>query len=132
MENSFGDRLQGIIKEKMLTGSRFAKEIGVSPQLLNAYLRNERTPSIKVVNLIAVRFPEINTRWLLTGEGDMLNIIQPNMFPEMEVITDESDKDSSIVSRLLGIVEKQAETIDSLSESIREIKWMLEKKINGE
>lgn len=130
MENSIGYRLQQVIDDKMLSGARFAKEIGVSPQLLNAYLRNDRNPSSKVLKLISIRFPEINNRWLLTGEGDMMENRQPSIFPEWETIGDERNKDSNITSRLLGIIERQQETIDQLSEAVDKIKWMLAEKLD--
>ncbi|MBS5797360.1 MAG: helix-turn-helix transcriptional regulator [Dysgonomonas mossii] len=130
MEDSIGYRLQQIIDDKMLSGARFAKEIGVSSQLLNAYLRNDRNPSSKVLKLISVRFPEINTRWLLTGEGNMMKNKQPSIFPDWEIVSDENSKDSNIISRLLTIIERQQEENERLSDSISKIKSMLEDKFD--
>lgn len=67
-------RLQEIIKYK--TGGRqreFASLCGWSPQYLTKLLRGENFGIRPVLTLLEV-LPEINARWLLLGQGDMLEI----------------------------------------------------------
>lgn len=66
------DRLLEIIKYK--TGGKqteFASSLGWSPQYLTKLLKGDNF-GIRPVMTIITAFPEINARWLLVGEGDMI------------------------------------------------------------
>ena len=68
------NRLQAIISYK--TGGRqsdFAALLGWSPQYLAKLLRGENFGLQPVLTLLEV-LPEINARWLLLGQGEMLEI----------------------------------------------------------
>lgn len=68
------NRLQEIIKYK--TGGRqseFAALCGWTPQYLAKLLRGDNFGLRPVLRLLDV-LPEINARWLLTGQGEMLEI----------------------------------------------------------
>jgi transcriptional regulator with XRE-family HTH domain len=129
MDNLIGTRLQQIIDSKMLSASRFAKEVGISPQLMNAYLRDERKPSGKMLSLISIRFPEIDAHWLLTGDGEMLKPKQESLFPEMD-IQKEQNKGVNMVDRLLNIIEKQQDELGEINKKLGEIEAYLYKKNN--
>ena len=48
---------------------KFQERIGVS----NSYIQNiSESIGADVMNRISIQFPELNTSWLLTGEGSML------------------------------------------------------------
>lgn len=67
-------RLETFISYKRLSKSGFEKQCG----LANAYVQNIRqsvTPA--KLEKIAKIFPELNTAWLLTGEGEMINAPLP-------------------------------------------------------
>lgn len=67
------NRLLDIIKYK--TGGRqkaFAELLGWTPQYLAKLLRGENFGLQPVLTLLE-KLPEINARWLLLGEGEMLN-----------------------------------------------------------
>lgn len=42
----------------------------VSKQAMSAIFRKETKPSLKIVENIVKKYPHVNARWLLTGEGD--------------------------------------------------------------
>lgn len=66
------NRLLGIIKYK--TGGKqteFAALMGWTPQYLAKLLRGDNFGLTPVVALVET-LPEINARWLLTGEGEMI------------------------------------------------------------
>ena len=68
------NRLQAIISYK--TGGRqsdFAALLGWSPQYLAKLLRGENFGLQPVLTLLEV-LPDINARWLLLGQGEMLEI----------------------------------------------------------
>ena len=72
--NTMNSRLQEIIRYK--TGGRqteFACLCGWTPQYLAKLLRGENFGLQPVLTILST-FPEINARWLLLGQGDMLEI----------------------------------------------------------
>lgn len=84
-------RLQEIISYK--TGGRqtdFANLCGWTPQYLAKLLRGENFGIRPVLTLLEV-LPEINARWLLLGQGDMLEIgklfnLQREAFAQVQAI----------------------------------------------
>lgn len=68
------NRLQEIIKYK--TGGRqtaFANLLGWTPQYLAKLLKGENFGLLPVLSILEA-FPEINARWFLFGNGEMLEI----------------------------------------------------------
>lgn len=63
------ERLTEYLKSKKISKSAFGRDIGVS----SAYIASIRK-SIQPDKLqrIALKYPDLNTEWLLTGEGEML------------------------------------------------------------
>lgn len=51
--------------------AEFARIVGWSPQYLNTMLKGERIGLNPIVTLLD-KFPELNARWILLGEGAML------------------------------------------------------------
>ena len=68
------DRLKLFLSEKNISEGKFEKLVGVS----NGFV-TKVGDSIRTVNLskIKEKYPELNTTWLLTGEGDMLVNTEP-------------------------------------------------------
>ena len=71
METTVKERLKIFIKSKNIGQAAFEKAVGLS----NGYVNNIRR-SIQPDKLqnIARCYPDLNTGWLMTGEGDMLKI----------------------------------------------------------
>ena len=70
MQSSVKQRLISFISYIKLSQSKFEKEISVS----NGYVNNIRQSiSPDKLQKIALRFPELNIAWLITGDGDMIN-----------------------------------------------------------
>lgn len=70
MEGSVKERLKCFLKESGIKGVDFCKSIGVSPGFI-AGMRESIQPD-KLKN-IAILYPSLSIRWLMTGEGNMLN-----------------------------------------------------------
>lgn len=64
------ERLSEYIKAKQISRSRLEKEAG----LANGYLRNSKggLGAQKLSDILKV-YPDLNPKWLLTGEGEMLD-----------------------------------------------------------
>jgi transcriptional regulator with XRE-family HTH domain len=72
---SVNERLEELVK--MYSNgvvSQFAKRIGVSHTSIASMMPGSREskPGFEIIEKIVETFPEINTTWLLTGEGKML------------------------------------------------------------
>lgn len=78
------ERLIDFLKYKKIGQKKFAQEIGMSDGYVNA-IRKSIQPD--TLNKIAMCFPELNTAWLLTGEGAMLRdqIESKNIEPSYNV-----------------------------------------------
>lgn len=46
--------------------------IGMGQRTVNYYLKGERAPSLEFIEKIASTYPDLNSDWLLIGEGAML------------------------------------------------------------
>lgn len=66
---SVKQRLIEFLKYKKLGQKKFAQIVGISDGYVNA-IRVSIQPG--VLHKIAMQFPDLNTGWLLTGEGEML------------------------------------------------------------
>ena len=67
------DRLLEIIKYKTAgKHAEFARIMGWSPQYLNRLIKGESGIGIRPIVALLQKFPELNARWLLLGEGAMV------------------------------------------------------------
>lgn len=70
MESEVKTRLLEFLHYKHLTQSEFCRRIGVSPTYIGAMRKSISDDRVRVLRRA---FPELNTAWLLYGEGEMLN-----------------------------------------------------------
>lgn len=68
--SSINQRLRDTIEAKKLSGRQVAIELEIDYRQFNNWL-NQTKPSIEGLQKIIKYFPDINARWLLTGEGEM-------------------------------------------------------------
>ena len=65
--------------------SSFSKAIGLDNNVTIGRIINEnRKPSFEVLSSIALTFGNINTKWLLTGEGEMVQNIEMSYESELD------------------------------------------------
>jgi len=88
MENqSLGDcflgRLNIAIRETGLSRTGFAKKAGISQGYLSDILKNNKSPSERVISQICLKH-SLNEEWLVNGKGDMFSTSQ--QFKETEEI----------------------------------------------
>ena len=65
------DRIKQIQDFTGMTQSDFAHHIGLSPAALSSIYGGRTNPTLKTVECIQSKFPNINLIWLINGEGNM-------------------------------------------------------------
>jgi len=65
------ERILAILKQKNLSPSQFADEIGVQRSSISHLISGRNNPSLEFIQKILSRFPEVNPEWLLSGNGSM-------------------------------------------------------------
>jgi len=127
---SVKERIKEFANYKRFSDRAFCKEVGLSGTYINS-IRTSIQPD--KVQLITVRFPELNAGWLLTGEGEMLKNNE-NRTKEPEVIYGRIGKDDKILDFLMNqnksleqivhdqneIMKKMQERISSLEAELKE------------
>ena len=63
------DRMQKFLEKKALSQRKFEKFVGLSNGFVNNIGDSIRAASLEKIKH---KYPELNTNWLLTGEGEML------------------------------------------------------------
>lgn len=72
MEESINQRLKKFIEDKGINEPDTYKYLGTRRQIWNGWLNAEEAIPLNKVQKLIARFPDINARWFLTGEGEML------------------------------------------------------------
>jgi len=85
-----------------VSASEFADTIGVQRSNVTHVLHERNKPGLQFIIKILESFPEINAKWLITGEGEMLeknkalSLKQPELFQNTENIDNLLPKNSEI------------------------------------
>jgi len=67
---SVKERLEAFVKHKKISKSAFCESIGVSNAFISSMRKSMQPDKIESIALI---YPDLNTGWLLSGMGEMLN-----------------------------------------------------------
>lgn len=123
--SNIGDRLREFAdykKEKGILYTSFAEKIGISIQRLNTLFNGVRF-GFKVVEALMKEFPELNIRWLILGEGEMLS---KEYSEELNIMEKISYRLKEVELLLPYLSSKQLQKINSLDllsdEEIKKIK----------
>ncbi len=66
------ERILEIIRQKNLTPSQFAEEIGIQRSSISHLVSGRNKPSLEFIQKILIQFPDISSEWLLSGTGSMM------------------------------------------------------------
>lgn len=72
MEEGVNQRIKSIIEVYSLNQKQFAETIGVAQTTISSFFIRGSKPSSDILEQIVLKFPQIDARWLLTGEGKMI------------------------------------------------------------
>ena len=67
------ERILEILKIKNLSPAQFADLIGVQRSSISHLISGRNKPSLEFIQRILKTFPEINTDWMLSGKGTIMN-----------------------------------------------------------
>lgn len=76
------DRINLILRAKNITARQFADEIGIQPSGMSHIISGRNRPSLDFVMKVINRYPEIDIKWLMFGEGEMY---APSIVPKPAV-----------------------------------------------
>ena len=88
---TFPERLKFLINQKKLSNAELAEKIGIQKSTVSHLLSGRNKPGFDFLNKLVKVFPDINLRWLITGEGDTFSEQSPTL-PENPAKTNESNK----------------------------------------
>lgn len=111
MNQTIKERLILFVKHLGMAQTRFEKHCG----LANGYINNIRKSiSPDKLELIALCFPELNTGWLMTGEGEMIKSTET---PESQL----SAKAEGLIDKLVASMEAAMASMQTTIETQKQI-----------
>lgn len=113
---SVKQRLTEYIHYKKLNNSEFCRAIGVSSAFISS-MRVSIQPD--KIESIALKFPDLNTGWLITGEGEML---KEKKTVALDPVPEYRNSKQEEIDRLNRLVQSQQDTISKLTELLYERK----------
>jgi transcriptional regulator with XRE-family HTH domain len=117
---SVKERLILFITYKGLSARSFCKRIGVSGSYINSMRKSIQPDKLES---IAANFPDLNTAWLMTGQGEMLNETGSKRNEKREnppPTTQEKDL----------VIKSQQDTIEALKKYIEVLERELSEKLD--
>ena len=111
---------------KELTGYstlEFGKQCNIpSSATMQLIIRQGKVPSIKVLNKIIKRFPQLNSEWVMLGHGEMIVKGVKTSF-----LTDNFNNipDESVFEKTLRQLHEQSLEIDKLKDDVQLLKRIL-------
>lgn len=115
-------RIKEIADKEGITIGALERSIGASKGVLSRAIANDTDIQAKWLESIVENYPLYSTRWLLSGQGDMLNKQDRG-----EAAAHQSHEpqpahpDSTIVAHLIDTIKEQAEEIGRLKARIAEL-----------
>lgn len=118
MATTVKERLIQFIEYKRISKNAFEKACGLSTRYVSNMRQSIQPDKVKNIALV---YPELNTGWLLTGEGSMLKdqSNQPSVQPEIPAEENPS-ADSTLIAELRSQIEKLEAKVDNLNQELGE------------
>lgn len=120
------DRIKEIIKHNQTNISAFERSIGTSEGVIRRALKNGTDIQGKWLVKIAERYPEINTTWLLTGKGSML---EPERQPRI-IHEDVENYQISSQKTLIAALREQISLLKDANSMLKERNEELKAEVN--
>lgn len=104
---TISQRFKDFLDVKNLTPTDIERITGYS-RVSATNIRDGRTslPKVDFIEALMRYFPDLNIRWLVLGEGEMLN--------KVEAAKEEADLDDARFTKILSEIEKMRQDIEEL------------------
>lgn len=119
MGSTVKERLTEYLKFKGITKSAFGREVGVSSAYVNSITR---TINPDIVKRIRLSYPDLNTDWILLGEGQMLKPVSGHMVVTGEVSGNGNNIVAGNNNHVGGITHPKREDVETIEAEEVEIK----------
>jgi transcriptional regulator with XRE-family HTH domain len=71
------DRIKMVMKANQLNAATFADRIGVQRSNLSHILTGRNKPSLDFIEKMLIQFPKVNASWLISGQIQQTDVINP-------------------------------------------------------
>lgn len=122
-------RIERIILSEGITSGDFAKEIGVQTSTLSHILNERNRPSLDVMRKILNRYQNINSDWLILGQGEMLRDKSHSKASNLFDIPDESSLESDTYTENYPL-NYESEKTPTVIKAVETREFRRESKIN--
>jgi transcriptional regulator with XRE-family HTH domain len=104
---SIGERFALVLKEKKVTQKSFAEKVGVTEQSITKLVKGQtQSPKADLIAQLTVMFPDLNLRWLLIGEGEMLKEGMSIADETQEALEQLQKENSQLKDKIIELLEK--------------------------
>ncbi|MGV3561553.1 helix-turn-helix transcriptional regulator [Larkinella arboricola] len=91
------DKIKQVLKDKNMTPSYFADEIGVQRSSISHILSGRNRPSFDIIQKIIRRFPELGYDWILEDEQPALTNVNPRSSASSTIVARKTVQQPEIV-----------------------------------
>ena len=92
------DRIKMVMKANQLNAASFADRIGVQRSNLSHILTGRNKPSLDFIEKMLIQFPKVNASWLISGQIQETDVINP-LEEKETVVTNVNSKISTNVNK---------------------------------
>jgi transcriptional regulator with XRE-family HTH domain len=104
---SIGERFALVLKKKKVTQKSFAEKVGVTEQSITKLVKGQtQSPKADLIAQLTVMFPDLNLRWLLIGEGEMLKEGMSIADETQEALEQLQKENSQLKDKIIELLEK--------------------------
>jgi transcriptional regulator with XRE-family HTH domain len=92
------DRIKMVMKANQMNAASFADRIGVQRSNLSHILTGRNKPSLDFIEKMLIQFPKVNASWLISGQIQQTDVINP-LEEKETVVTNVNSKISTNVNK---------------------------------
>ena len=115
------DRFDAYMRHVGLNDNKVTVQLGLAVGLIGKSRKEGRDLSRAVIEKIATYYTNLNSSWLLTGEGTMLNSQENAVTPEPSLVAENIPQLSNVEILLREMLAEKEAKIDALQDRINEL-----------
>ncbi|WP_273215627.1 helix-turn-helix domain-containing protein [Runella zeae] len=112
MEQTINQRIDAIISSLNMNQKVFAESLGKAPTVIYNIVNGRNKPGFEIIESLLKKYPQINSSWLLTGEGEM--------FTTTPILTPPTPTSDSYLQEYLKKLEERFEKLLSQKDKLIE------------